>query len=188
MTSNEKEKMLRGEPYRWTDEVLTAEREHARHFFQQLNQSPPNDRDTYHEIREQLFPNAADDFWVEPPFYCDYGYNIHTGTNVFFNFNCVMLDACAVTIGSNVMIGPNVQIYTATHPLPASQRRAGVEFGIPVTIGDDCWLGGGVIICPGVSIGNGCVIGAGAVVTKDIPEGMIAAGNPARVIKKAPAA
>jgi len=183
MKSTEKEKMLRGEPYNSMDETLSAERAQARHLFQQLNHLRYGDMDAYDEIREQLFPNAAEDFWVEPPFYCDYGYNIQTGTNVYFNFNSVVLDVCTVTIGSNVMFGPNVQIYTATHPLSASERRKSLESGTPVAIGDDCWIGGSVVICPGVRIGNRCVIGAGSVVTKDIPDGAFAAGNPARIIK-----
>lgn len=184
MKPTEKEKMLHGESYNSMDETLSAERVRARHLFQQLNGLRYGDTDAYSEIRAQLFPNAADDFWVEPPFYCDYGYNIQTGTNVYFNFNSVVLDVCTVTIGSNVMFGPNVQIYTATHPLSASERRKGLESGQPVTIGDDCWIGGSAVICPGVQIGRRCVIGAGAVVTNDVPDDSVAAGNPARIIKK----
>ncbi|MBE0635809.1 sugar O-acetyltransferase [Candidatus Bipolaricaulota bacterium] len=182
----EEERMLAGEVYNSMDETLCLERAQARHLFQQLNHVRYGDMDAYNKIRAQLFPNAASDFWVEPPFYCDYGYNIRTGTNVYFNFNCVVLDVCVVTIGSKVMLGPNVQIYTATHPLSAIERCKGAEFGVPISMGNDCWIGGSAVICPGVHIGNGCVIGAGSVVTRDTPDGTIAVGNPARVIGKVP--
>ena len=121
---------------------------------------------------------------IEPPFFCDYGTNIELGDKVFFNFNCVILDVAKVTIGSNVMFGPAVQIYTATHPMDAEERRSGLEFAKPVRIGNDVWLGGGVIVCPGVTIGDAAVIGAGSVVVRDIPAGVFAAGNPCRVIRE----
>jgi maltose O-acetyltransferase len=121
--------------------------------------------------------------WIEPPFYCDYGSNITLGDKVYFNFNCIILDIAPVVIGSGVMFGPAVQIYTATHPLNAAERNSGLEFGLPISIGDDVWVGGGAIICPGVKIGARSVIGAGSVVTKDIPEDVLAVGNPCRVIR-----
>jgi maltose O-acetyltransferase len=134
-------------------------------------------------ILSKLIPNAPASLYIEPPFHCDYGYNITCGENVYFNVNCVVLDVTHVKIGNNVFFAPAVQVYTATHPLDAILRRT-KENGKPVTIGDDCWIGGGAIICPGVTIGNRCVIGAGAVVTKDIPDDSLAVGNPARVIRK----
>jgi len=121
--------------------------------------------------------------WMQPPFFCDYGSNIHLGEKVFFNFNCVVLDVCPVRIGSYTLFGPAVQILTATHPLDAAERRRGLEGATPIEIGADVWVGGGAIICPGVRIGAQAVIGAGSVVTRDVPERTIAAGNPCRVIR-----
>jgi maltose O-acetyltransferase len=123
------------------------------------------------------------DACVTPPFFCDCGSNIELGRNVYFNFNCVILDVAKVSIGSNVLFGPAVQIYTASHPMDAAERRSGVECGKPIRIGNVVWVGGGAIVCPGVSIGVGAVIGAGSVVIKDIPPGVFAAGNPCRVIR-----
>ncbi len=123
------------------------------------------------------------DFWLQPPFYCDYGYNIKVGDKVFFNFNCVVLDVAEVIIGSRTLFGPNVQIYTATHPMNYKERASGLEFAKPIAIGEDVWIGGSAVICPGVSIGDRSVIGAGSVVTKDIPVDVFAAGNPSKVIR-----
>jgi maltose O-acetyltransferase len=131
----------------------------------------------------QLIPSQGGNVWIEPPFYCDYGYNIELGDKVYFNFNCVILDVMKVQIGANTLIGPGVQIFTAMHPMNWKERASGLEFAKPVSIGSDVWIGGGAIICPGVSIGNRSVIGAGSVVTKDIPGNVFAAGNPCRVIK-----
>lgn len=129
-------------------------------------------------------PKAGAELWVQPPFYCDYGTNIIAGDNVFFNFNCVVLDVNQVKIGSRTLFGPNVQIYTATHPINYKERATGLEFAKPITIGEDVWIGGSVIICPGVTIGHRTVIGAGSVVTKDIPSDVFAAGNPCKVIRE----
>ena len=118
------------------------------------------------------------------PFYCDYGTNIELGEDVYFNFNCVVLDVMKVIIGSRTLIGPNVQIYTATHPMNYKERSSGLEFAKAISIGEDVWIGGGVIICPGITIGDRTIIGAGSVVTKDIPSDMFAAGNPCKVIRK----
>nr|WP_282446830.1 sugar O-acetyltransferase [Aromatoleum aromaticum] len=134
----------------------------------------------------ELFGRETD-AWVQPPFFCDYGTNIFLGVKVFFNFNCVVLDVAPVTIGSNVLFGPSVQICTATHPISAAERRTGLESAKPITIGSDVWVGGGAIICPGVNIGDRAVIGAGSVVTRDIPSDVVAAGNPARIIRALPA-
>jgi maltose O-acetyltransferase len=122
----------------------------------------------------------------QAPFYCDYGSNITTGENVFFNFNCIVLDVAPVYIGSNTFFGPSVQIYTATHPLNAKERVSGLEFGKAVTIGDNVWVGGGAIINPGVTIGDNSVVGSGSVVTKDVPSNVVVAGSPARVVKQIP--
>ena len=184
MPDTEKAKMLRGDLYIASDETLTAERLRVRKLLRQLNvEEPGGSLGSYSEIVRELLPNAMRSTWIQPPFYCDYGYNIHIGEDVFFNFNCVILDTAPVTIGARTQFGPNVQIYAATHPLDADARRCGLESAKPVTIGADCWIGGGVIICPGVRIGDRCVLGAGAVVTKDIPDDTLVAGNPARPIR-----
>ena len=133
-------------------------------------------------IVSALFAQETD-VWIQPPFFCDYGSNISLGKKVFFNFNCVVLDVMAVVIGNNVLFGPAVQIYAATHPIDAMERRRWLESARPVTIGSDVWVGGGAIICPGVTIGSRSVIGAGSVVTRDIPDDVFAAGNPCRVIR-----
>ena len=177
----EKQKMLAGELYNAADPQLTAERAQARQLTHRLNVTQYGDPEAYTQIIKELMPESSADVWIEPPFYCDYGYNIKIGEKVFFNFNCVVLDVMPVAIGNNVLFGPNVQIYTAAHPISAEERRIGLEFAKPITIGDDCWIGGGAIISPGVTIGDRCIIGAGAVVTKDIPSDSIAVGNPARV-------
>ena len=181
---SEKEKMLHGEMYDSMDDTLVRERRHARQLLLQLNSLPESHLDEIHRLRRELLPNAAEDFWIERPFFCDYGYNLYVGRNTFFNYNCVVLDVCRVTIGAHVLVGPAAQIYTATHPMSADRRRAGLEYGKSVSIGDDCWIGGGAIICPGVRIGSGSVIGAGAVVTQDVPDGVLVAGNPARVTRR----
>lgn len=180
----EKQKMLAGQLYQASDAQLVAERLHARGLCQQLNtlpaDAPPAQR---RRLLASLFgtETGAD---MTAPFFCDYGYNIRLGANAYFNFNCVVLDVAQVTIGDNCLFGPAVQIYTALHPLSAAERRAGVESGRPVVIGNDVWVGGAAVICPGVNIGDGSVIGAGSVVTRDIPAGVFAAGNPCRVIRK----
>lgn len=182
---SEKEKMLAGERYNPAEPELVAERLRARELCLELNSLPPRASDARRQdLLARLF-GAPTDAYVTPPFFCDYGSNIELGNNVYFNFNCVVLDGTKVTIGSNVLFGPAVQVYTASHPMKVDERRSGIEFGKPIRIGDDVWLGGGAIICPGVSIGDGSVIGAGSVVTKDIPSGVFAAGNPCRVIRPA---
>lgn len=179
----EKEKMIAGLPYNSQDEKLVKERRKTKRLLRQLNISEYLVTKTAKQIIRELIPNASNKLYIEPPFHCDYGYNIYCGENVFFNINCVLLDSCQIKIGNNVMFGPNVNIYTATHPLDFKTRLEH-EFAKPISIGDDCWIGGNTTICPGVNIGNRTVIGAGSVVTKDIPEDCMAAGNPAKVIKK----
>lgn len=179
----EKEKMLTGEYYLANDETLAQERKYCKQLLKKLNVDEYVVGEGTASVLQQLIPNAPKSLYIEPPFHCDYGYNITCGENVYFNVNCVVLDVMEVKIGNNVFCAPAVQIYTATHPLDAVLRRS-KENAKPVTIGDDCWIGGGAVICPGVTIGNRCVIGAGAVVTKDIPDDSLAVGNPARVIRK----
>jgi len=181
----EKAKMLRGDLYVASDETLRAERLRARLLLHRLNVTGPRGNpDAYAEIVRELLPNATPPTWVQPPFYCDYGTHIHVGENVFFNFDCIILDGARVTIGARTQFGPAVQIYAATHPLDAEARRRALECCKPITIGADCWIGGAAVICPGVTIGDRCVIGAGSVVTRDLPDDTVSAGNPARVIRR----
>ncbi|OQP47472.1 maltose acetyltransferase [Niastella yeongjuensis] len=179
----EKDKMIAGELYDPLDSQLSAERLKTRLLIKELNDSREDQTDERSRILKQLIPNAGEGLWLQPPFYCDYGYNIKMGERVFFNFNCVVLDVTLVTIGSRTLFGPNVQIYTATHPMDHKERAAGLEYAKPITIGEDVWIGGSVVICPGVTIGDRSVIGAGSVVTKNIPADVFAAGNPCRVLR-----
>jgi maltose O-acetyltransferase len=179
---SEKEKMLAGELYDPLDPELVQARERARDLCQDLNATRESEQETRRALLEELFGQGGDSVWMQPPFFCDYGRHILLGKRVFFNFNCIVLDVCQVKIGDCTLFGPAVQIYTATHPMNAELRRT-QEFGKPVEIDADVWVGGGAIICPGVKIGSKTVIGAGSVVTKDVPEGVFAAGNPCRVIR-----
>ena len=179
----EKEKMLLGENYFSNDKELTQDRNKAKQLLYKLNVSEYLMNANARRILKELLPNAHKRIYIEPPFHCDYGYNVQLGERVYFNVNCVVLDAAKVTIGNNVFIGPGVHIYTATHPTNALERRS-VAFAQSVSIGNDCWIGGNTVICPGVTIGDGCTIGAGSVVTKAIPPNSLAVGNPAKVIKK----
>lgn len=180
----EKEKMLSGELYNASDDALSKERLKARLLIKELNDSKENESSKRAEIIKRLIPESGDNLWLQPPFYCDYGTNIKIGDSVFFNFNCVVLDVAQVIIGHRTKFGPNVQIYTATHPIDYKERATGLESGKSITIGEDVWIGGGAIICPGVTIGDRTVIGSGSVVTKDIPSDMFAAGNPCKVIRE----
>ena len=180
---SEKEKMLAGELYLASDKTLSEDRYKARQLLKELNQTLPGDSNHTNNVVNKLFKQVGKDFGIEPPFFCDYGYNISIGDQVFINFNCVILDINAVNIGDRSMLGPGVHIYAATHPIDAKTRGSMLEFGKPVTIGEDVWIGGGAIICPGVNIGDRSIIAAGAVVTKDVPNDVIVGGNPARVIK-----
>ena len=180
----EKEKMIAGELYDPLDNQLVQERIRTRNLLLDLNATREDEPEKRAEILKQLTPHAPSSLWLQPPFYCDYGSNMFVGERVFFNFNCVVLDVCPVRIGSRTMFGPNVQIYTATHPVDHIERSSGVEYSKPIEIGDDVWVGGSAVICPGVKIGDRAVIGAGSVVTKDIPSDVFAAGNPCRVIRQ----
>ncbi|MDY0100332.1 MAG: sugar O-acetyltransferase [Bacteroidales bacterium] len=179
----EKQKMILGELYDPLDEELAKERLQTRLLIKALNENGEDEEEKRKEILKKLIPDTGEGLWLQPPFYCDYGSNIHVGDKVFFNFNCVILDVMQVKIGSRTLFGPNVQIYTATHPMSFRERAAGLEYARPVTIGEDVWVGGSAIICPGVTIGDRSVIGAGSVVTRDIPSDVFAAGNPCRVIR-----
>lgn len=175
--------MLCGELYDPLDKQLSEERMQARLLIKELNDTRADQVEERTDILNKLIPNAGAGLWLQPPFYCDYGSNMVVGEKVFFNFNCIVLDVAQVTIGSRTLFGPNVQIYTATHPTDYKVRASGVEFAKPIAIGEDVWVGGSAIICPGVTIGDRTIIGAGSVVTRDIPSDVFAAGNPCRVIR-----
>jgi len=179
---SEREKMLAGELYDAFDPELVAQRTRARDLCQALNASREADVDARRTVLRELFAAGGDSVLMQPPFFCDYGANIELGERVFFNFNCVVLDVCRVRIGSFTLFGPAVQILTPLHPLDPIERRTR-EYGKPIDIGSDVWVGGGAMILPGVTIGSRAVIGAGSVVTRDVPEGVLAAGNPCRVIR-----
>jgi maltose O-acetyltransferase len=179
---SEREKMVAGELYDAADTELVERRARARNLARALIATREGDPDR-RRILSELLGAGGDTVSIEPPFFCEYGDNITLGTRVFFNFNCVVLDVCPVRIGDFSMFGPAVQIYTPLHPFNAEARR-GKEYGKPVTIGSDVWVGGGAMVLPGVTIGDRTVIGAGSVVTRDIPAGVFAAGNPCRVIRE----
>ncbi|WP_018922829.1 sugar O-acetyltransferase [Salsuginibacillus kocurii] len=179
----EKEKMLAGELYRPDDPELINEREEARRLVRLFNQTLETEVSKRTELLGKLFGSLGKNAYVEPTFRCDYGYNIHVGDNFFANFDCVFLDVCDIRMGENCLMGPGVHIYTATHPLQPVERAGGAEYGRPVTIENNVWIGGGAIINPGVAIGDNAVIASGAVVTKNVPDNVIVGGNPARLIK-----
>ncbi|MFC0272570.1 sugar O-acetyltransferase [Metabacillus herbersteinensis] len=181
---SEKEKMLAGELYLASDPELVKGRENARRLNRLYNQTIETEEEKRTELLKELFGSTKENIYIEPIFRCDYGYNIHVGENFYANFDCLILDICEVRIGDNCMLAPGVHIYTATHPLKAAERIAGPEYGAPVTIGDNVWIGGRAIINPGVTIGNNAVIASGAVVTKNVPDNVVVGGNPARVIKE----
>ncbi|MBQ5544112.1 MAG: sugar O-acetyltransferase [Clostridia bacterium] len=165
-----------------SDDSVMEQQKKARILTQKLNTMDRSDFKALGEVVKELL-GKSEGAWINPPFYCDYGFNIEVGSNFFANYNCTMLDVAKITIGDNCFMAPNVAIYTAGHPIHPDSRNSMYEYGIPVTIGDNVWIGGNVVICPGVTIGSNCVIGAGSVVTKDIPDWSIAAGNPCKVIR-----
>jgi maltose O-acetyltransferase len=171
-----RELMLAGALYDATDPELAAERERARELLQRFDL----ERDP--AVLGRLFSRLGENTGVEAPFHCDFGWNISLGERVYVNAFCVFLDCAPIEIGDRTLLGPSVQLYTATHPVKASERRQGLEYARPITIGADAWLGGGSIVLPGVSVGEGAVVGAGSVVTHDVPPGVTVAGNPARRI------
>ena len=178
----DKQKMLAGELYRASVPELTAERLRAQTLLHRFNQSSPAGSQTRDLILRDLLGRCGDGVTIQPHFHCDYGYNISIGAGTFINFDCVFLDCNRIILGEDVQVAPGVHLYTATHPLDPATRRSGLELALPITIADNVWLGGGVIVCPGVSIGENTVIGAGSVVTYDIPPNVVAVGNPARFL------
>jgi maltose O-acetyltransferase len=181
--ASEREKMVAGELYDPLDPELVAGREHARDLCSALNVTREGDQAGRRRILRELFGAGGDSVWMQPPFFCDYGTNIELGERVYFNFNCIVLDVCPVYIGDYTLFGPGVQILTPLHPFNAPLRRR-QEYGKPVRIGADVWVGGGALMLAGASIGSRTVIGAGSVVTRDVPDGVFAAGNPCRVIRE----
>ncbi|HDK7137486.1 TPA: sugar O-acetyltransferase [Clostridium botulinum] len=176
----EKEKMLSGELYCAMDEELVKEHIRAQQLLAEFNNSLGEDKN---ELLKSLFGKVGDNFCIKPTFRCDYGSNIYVGENFFANYDCIILDVCKVTIGDNCMLAPRVCIYTATHPLDAETRISGLEYGKPVAIGDNVWIGGNSVIVPGVTIGNNVVVAAGSIVVNDIPDNVVVGGNPAKIIK-----
>ena len=179
----EKEKMLAGDLYFGNDPDLAAERRHAEALLLRFNTSSPADRATRIVLLNELLGYLGDNVTIQPSLRCDYGTNISIGAGTFVNNDCIFLDCNTITIGADVQIAPRVQLYTAGHPLDPTVRRSGLEFALPITIADNVWLGGGVIVCPGITIGENTVVGAGAVVTRDLPPNVVAVGNPARIIR-----
>ncbi|HBX45775.1 sugar O-acetyltransferase [Limibacterium fermenti] len=181
----EKEKCLQGLLYNANyDEELLRERAVCKDRCLEYNQTKSSDIKRRKELLKQLVPNSKENISIEPPFWCDYGYNIEFGNTIFVNHNLVILDEAKVTLGDNIFIGPNCSFYTAVHPLDAAQRNEGLEYARPISIGNNVWLGGNVVVLPGVNIGDHSVIGAGSVVTKDIPANVVAFGNPCKVIRQ----
>ena len=180
---NQRERMLAGELYTADDPELAEERRRAERLCERYDRTSVDEADERRAILRELLGAVGDGVEIRPPFRCDYGAQITIGARTFVNFGLVALDVAPITIGQDVQIGPNVQLLTPTHPLEAEARRAKLESAKPIAIGDNVWLGGGVIVCPGVTIGANTVVGAGAVVTRDLPPDVVAVGNPARVIR-----
>jgi len=180
--STEWGKMLAGDRYDASDPELVAARERARALTNEFNRTRADARERRRALLSTLLGTLGDDCEIEPPFHCDYGVNIHVGDDVYANVGCVILDVCRVEVGANCKLGPGVHLYAATHPLDPGERATGVEYGKPVTVGENVWVGGRAVLTPGVSIGDDSVVGAGAVVTEDVPEGVVVQGNPATVV------
>ena len=181
---SEMEKMLAGERYDPTDPELVAVHRRAQELTTRYNRTDPDEGDERRELLDDLFGTVGEEATVQTPFQCDYGFNVHVGDRFFANFDCVVLDVCRVEFGDDCMLGPGVHVYTATHPLRAEDRASGLEYGKPVTVGDDVWVGGRAVINPGVTVGNGSVVASGAVVTDDVPEDVVVQGNPATVVRE----
>ncbi len=179
----EKEKMLSGKPYKSFEPGLFEERQLAKDLNYQINQLHPFKLEERNKLFKKLLGRTGTQFHIEPPFYCDYGYNITIGENFYSNYNCIILDCAPVTIGDNVLLAPNVAIYTAGHPIHYEPRNEAYEYAFPVTIGNNVWIGGNTVINPGITIGDNTVIGSGSVVTKDIPANVVAVGSPCKVIR-----
>ena len=175
--------MVAGEPYDASDPELVAARARARELTARYNTTSQEDGDERRALLTELFEEVGDGAWIEPPFQCDYGWNITLGDRVFLNFNCVILDCAPVTIGALTQIGPAVQLCAATHPVSPEERAEGVEYAKPISIGRNVWIGAGAIVGPGVTIGDDAVIGAGSVVLRDVPARSVAAGVPCRILR-----
>lgn len=182
----EKEKLAAGELYNGADRELTDDRVAAKKLCMEYNGITYNDYTKRERLLERLLAFKGENTWIEPSFFCDYGYNIILGDNFYANHNCVILDCAEVTFGDNVFIGPNCGFYTAAHPLDYKTRNSGLEYAKPIKVGSNVWIGGNVCVMPGVTIGDNVVIGGGSVVTKDIPSGVVAVGNPCRPVKDIP--
>ena len=180
---SQRERMLAGELYIADDPQLAADNLRARTLTQAFNTSDPADPTARLALLRELLGSLGEDTEIRPPLYCDYGYQTHIGDRCFINFGVVLLDVAAIRIGDDVQVGPNVQFLTPTHPVEAEPRRAKWEAAKPISVAGNVWLGGGVIVCPGVSIGENTVVGAGAVVVQDLPANVVAVGNPARVVR-----
>lgn len=179
----EKEKMMLGEAYLGWDIELVKDRDKAKELCFQLNQTSPSKREERLAIVKELFGKVGKNPWIESSFHCDYGSHIMVGDNFYANHHCVILDSANVIMGNDVLLGPNIGMYTPNHPFTTKERREGYETAKPITIGNDVWMGGNVTILGGATIGNNVIIGAGSVVTKDIPSDVIAVGNPCKVIR-----
>ena len=177
------ERMVAGKIYFPGDDSLLETRQRARVLCRQYNDALPEEDELRDEILHQLLRSVGKDCWIEPTLRCDYGCNITVGDTFYANYDCVFLDAAPITIGNNVLVAPRVCFYTAGHPIASSVRNTGLEFAAPITVEDDVWIGGNVTVLPGVTIGRGTIVAAGSVVTKDLPSGVIAAGNPCRVLR-----
>jgi maltose O-acetyltransferase len=180
---SQRERMLAGDTYLASDPELVRENTRAMGLCERYNRTSVDEPQTRRRILEELLGSVGADVTLRPPFYCDYGYQTHIGARFFANFGLVVLDVAKVVIGEDVQFGPNVQLLTATHPCEPEPRRAKFEGSKPITIGDNVWLGGGVIVCPGVRIGENTVVGAGTVVVRDLPANVVAVGNPARIVR-----
>lgn len=180
---SQRERMLAGDLYLADDPVLARESQRAAELTKEYNDSSPSDPATRRRILTELLGSLGADAEVRPPFYCDYGFHTHIGARTFINFGLVALDVAPIKIGDDVQVGPYVQLLTPTHPLEPEPRRAKWEAAEPIAISENVWLGGGVIVCPGVTIGADTVVAAGAVVTRDLPPGVLAVGAPARVVR-----
>lgn len=181
----EKEKRASGQLYDANyDKELEKERNTVKDLCYEYNQLKPSNRESQKEVMKKILGSTKENFIIEQPFICDYGYNIEIGENFYANHNLTILDAGKVKFGDNVFIAPDCGFYTAGHPLDAEQRNKGLEYAKPIEVGNDVWIGGNVVVLPGVKIGNNCVIGAGSVVNRDIPSNSVAVGNPCRVLEK----
>lgn len=180
----EKDRMLAGKLYIAMDKELVNDMKKSRRLTRLYNTTTEEQQDYRKELLKELFESTKENYYIEPPFRCDYGCNISIGNNFYANYDCIILDVNKVVIGDNVFFAPRVSVFTAGHPIDAEIRNMQLEYGKPVFIGNDVWVGGNTVINPGVTIGDNVVIGSGSVVTKDIPSGVVAAGNPCRVIRK----